>query len=70
MTSKMSGVFQIRFKLLEAQNAVREMENEIDWFREQTLLMREALKEKQDFIDRLRPRLERFAERENDHERV
>ena len=66
----MSGVFQIRFKLLEAQNAVREMENEIDWFREQTLLMREALKEKQDFIDRLRPRLERFAERENDHERV
>ena len=70
MTNKMSSIFQIRFKLLEAENAVREMENEVDWFREQTLLMHEAIKEKQEFIDRLRPRLERFAEREHNHERV
>ena len=70
MSSKVSSIFQIRFKLLEAENAVREMENEVDWFREQTLLMHEAIKEKQEFIDRLRPRLERFAEREHNHERV
>jgi hypothetical protein len=70
MPSKVSSIFQIRFKLLEAENAVREMENEVDWFREQTLLMHEAIKEKQEFIDRLRPRLERFAEREHNHERV
>jgi hypothetical protein len=70
MPSRMSSIFQIRFKLLEAENAVREMENEVDWFREQTLLMHEAIKEKQEFIDRLRPRLERFAEREHNHERV
>ena len=70
MTGKMSSIFQIRFKLLEAENAVREMENDVDWFKEQSLLMREAIKEKQEFIDRLRPRLERIVERENNHERV
>ena len=70
MSSKVSSIFQIRFKLLEAENAVREMENEVDWFREQTLLMHEAIKEKQEFIDRLRPRIERIAARENNHERV
>ena len=70
MTNKMSSIFQIRFKLLEAENAVREMENDVDLFKEQSLLMREAIKEKQEFIDRLRPRLERIVERENNHERV
>jgi hypothetical protein len=70
MTNKMSSIFQIRFKLLEAENAVREMENDVDWFKEQSLLMREAIKEKQEFIDRLRPRLERIVEMENNHERV
>ena len=70
MTNKMSSIFQIRFKLLEAENDVREMENDVDWFKEQSLLMREAIKEKQEFIDRLRPRLERIVERENNHERV
>jgi hypothetical protein len=70
MTNKMSSIFQIRFKLLEAENDVREMENDVDWFKEQSLLMREAIKEKQEFIDRLRPRLERIAARENNHERV
>ena len=70
MPSRTSGIFQIRLKLLEAQNTVREMENDVAWFREQTLLMHEAIKEKQEFIDRLRPRLERFIEREHNHERI
>jgi len=34
------------------------------------LLMREAIKEKQDFVDRLRSRLERFVNREANYERI
>jgi hypothetical protein len=70
MTVRMNNVFQLRFKLLESENAVREMESTIDFSKEQILLMREAIAEKQEFIDRLRPRLDRILEREANNERV
>jgi hypothetical protein len=70
MTIRMNNVFQLRFKLLESENAVREMESTIDFSKEQILLMREAIAEKQEFIDRLRPRLDRILEREANNERV
>ena len=70
MTGKTSSVFQLRFKLLESENTIREMETAIDFSKEQILLMREAIKEKQDSVDRLRNRLERFVNREANYERI
>jgi len=70
MTVKTNSVFQLRFKLLESENTIREMESRIDFSKEQILLMREAIKEKQDFVDRLRSRLERFVNREANYERI
>jgi hypothetical protein len=70
MTVRMNGAFQLRFKLLESENSIREMESEIDFLKEQTLLMREAISKEQNLINRLRPRLERISQRENNHERV
>jgi hypothetical protein len=70
MTVRMNGAFQLRFKLLESENSIREMESEIDFWKEQTLLMREAISKEQNLINRLRPRLERISQRENNHERV
>ena len=66
MTKPMSTVFQIRFKLLEAENSISAMETEVICLKEQILLMREAIQEKQDFINRLRPRLERAMELRRD----
>ena len=69
MTKTMSTVFKIRFTLLEAESAINSMETEVDCLKEQILLMREAIQEKQDFIDTLRPRLERLMEiRRRHHE--
>lgn len=70
MTVRMNASIQLRFKLLESENAIRAMEAEIDFWKEQTLLMREAINKEQQLIDRLRPRLERLSQRENNHERV
>jgi hypothetical protein len=65
----MSTVFQIRFKLLESENSINAMETEVDCLKEQILLMREVIQEKQDFIDTLRPRLEKLMEiRRRHHE--
>ena len=55
----MSTVFQIRFKLLEAESSINAMETEVDCLKEQILLMREAIQEKQSYINRIRPRLEK-----------
>jgi hypothetical protein len=69
MTKTMSTVFKIRFTLLEAESAINSMETEVDCLKEQILLMREAIQEKQDFIDNLRPRLEKLMEiRRRHHE--
>ena len=59
MTKTMSTVFQIRFKLLEAESSINSMETEVDCLKEQILLMREAIQEKQSYINRIRPRLEK-----------
>jgi len=55
----MSTVLQIRFKLLEAESSINSMETEVDCLKEQILLMREAIQEKQSYINRIRPRLEK-----------
>ena len=69
MTKTMSTVFKIRFTLLESESAINSMETEVDCLKEQILLMREAIQEKQDFIDNLRPRLEKLMEiRRRHHE--
>jgi len=69
MPNNMGSVFQLRFKLLESENSINAMETEIECLKEQILLMREAIQEKQDFINRLRPRLERLMVlRRNRHE--
>ena len=55
----MSTVFKIRFTLLEAESSINSMETEVDCLKEQILLMREAIQEKQSYINRIRPRLEK-----------
>ena len=55
----MSAVFKIRFTLLEAESSINSMETEVDCLKEQILLMREAIQEKQSYINRIRPRLEK-----------
>jgi len=62
MTRKMSVILETRFRLLEDEKFIREMETEIDYFKEQMLLMAEAIKEKQHSIDTSRHRLERLVE--------
>ena len=62
----MSTVFKIRFTLLEAESSINSMETEVDCLKEQILLMREAIQEKQSFINRIRPRLERAMELRRD----
>ena len=69
MSKTMSTVFKIRFTLLEAESSINSMETEVDCLKEQILLMREAIQEKQSFINRIRPRLERAMEfRRDRHE--
>jgi hypothetical protein len=67
MSKPMSTVFKIRFTLLEAESSINSMETEVDCLKEQILLMREAIQEKQDFINRIRPRLERAMELRRHH---
>jgi prefoldin subunit 5 len=59
MSKTMSTVFKIRFTLLEAESSINSMETEVDCLKEQILLMREAIQEKQSYINRIRPRLEK-----------
>ena len=66
MSKNMSTVFKIRFTLLEAESSINSMETEVDCLKEQILLMREAIQEKQGFINRIRPRLERAMELRRD----
>jgi hypothetical protein len=66
MSKTMSAVFKIRFTLLEAESSINSMETEVDCLKEQILLMREAIQEKQSFINRIRPRLERAMELRRD----
>ena len=58
----MSIILETRFRLLEDEKFIREMETEMDYFKEQMFLMAEAIREKQFSADRLRSRLERLVE--------
>jgi len=44
MTRKMSSILETRFRLLEDEKFIREMETEMDYFKEQMFLMSEAIK--------------------------
>ena len=67
MSPTLSDSLQLRFKLLETEHEIRQMESDIDFSREQTLLIREGIKEKQNIIKELRPRLEGLREEEEHH---
>ena len=62
MTGKMNVVLTMQLRLLESENFIREMESEVDYLREQILLMQQAISEKQSATDRIRQRLERLQE--------
>jgi hypothetical protein len=71
MSATVSRSIQLRLKLLEAEHEIRQMESDVDYSKEQTLLIREAIKEKQDSIDGLRLRVDRSRQREeHSHESV
>jgi len=58
----MSTVLTMQLRLLESENFIREMESEVDYLKEQILLMQQAISEKQSDTDRMRLRLERLQE--------
>jgi hypothetical protein len=62
MTGKMNIVLTMQLRLLESENFIREMESEVDYLKEQILLMQQAISEKQSATDRIRQRLERLQE--------
>jgi hypothetical protein len=62
MTGKMNVVLTMQLRLLESENFIREMESEVDYLKEQILLMQQAILEKQSATDRIRQRLERLQE--------
>jgi len=62
MTGKMNVVLTMQLRLLESENFIREMESEVDYLKEQILLMQQAISEKQSATDRIRQRLERLQE--------
>ena len=62
MPGKMSTVLTMQLRLLESENFIREMESEVDYLKEQILLMQQAISEKQSDTDRMRHRLERLQE--------
>ena len=58
----MSAIFEVRFRLLEEEKFIREMETDRDYFKEQMFLTVEAIKEKQQSTDIIRYRLQRLLE--------
>ena len=62
MPGKMSTVLTMQLRLLESENFIREMESEVDYLKEQILLMQQAISEKQSDTDRMRLRLESLQE--------
>ena len=62
MTGKMNVVLTMQLRLLESENFIREMESDVDYLKEQILLMQQAISEKQSDTDRMRHRLERLQE--------
>ena len=62
MTGKMNIVLTMQLRLLESENFIREMESEVDYLREQILLMQQAISEKQSNTNRIKHRLERLQD--------
>mgnify|MGYP006186148909 FL=1 len=62
MTGKMNIVLTMQLRLLESENFIREMESEVDYLREQILLMQQAISEKQSDTNRIKHRLERLQD--------
>ena len=62
MSGKMNTILTMKLRLLESENFIREMESEVDYLKEQILLTRQAISEKQSDTDRIRRRLERFEQ--------
>ena len=62
MTGKMNVVLTMQLRLLESENFIREMESEVDYLKEQILLMQQAISEKQSDTNRIRHRLERLQD--------
>ena len=62
MSGRMSPVLTMQLRLLESENFIREMESDVDYLKEQILLMQQAISEKQSDTDRMRHRLERLQE--------
>ena len=62
MPNRMSSVLTMQLRLLESENFIREMESEIDYLKEQILLIQQAISEKQSDTDRMRHRLDRLQE--------
>ena len=58
----MNTILTMKLRLLESENFIREMESEVDYLKEQILLTRQAISEKQSDTDRIRRRLERFEQ--------
>lgn len=69
MCRNISESLQRQFKLLETEHEIRQMETDIDFSKEQTLLIREAIKEKQDLIREIRETPENCTQGKN-NERV
>ena len=69
MCRNISESLQRQFKLLETEHEIRQMETDIDFSKEQTLLIREAIKEKQDLIREIRETPEHCTQGKN-NERV
>ena len=62
MTGKMNIVLTMQLRLLESENFIREMESEVDYLKEQILLMQQAISEKQSDTNRIKHRLERLQD--------
>ena len=62
MTGKMNIGLTMQLRLLESENFIREMESEVDYLKEQILLMQQAISEKQSDTNRIKHRLERLQD--------
>lgn len=60
MINKMSNRITIRLRLLESENSIREMETEVDYLKEQMLLLQLAISEKQRDANRQKQKLEKL----------
>lgn len=60
MINKMSNRTTIRLRLLESEYSIREMETEVDFLKEQMLLLQLAISEKQSDANHLKHKLKRL----------